>query len=403
MTTSASPPARARPRNDAVDLLRGLVMVLMALDHVRDFFTNHPGDPAANLATTTAGLFVTRWVTHFCAPVFVFLAGAGVYLAGARGKPKSELARFLLTRGLWLVVVELTLVRWGWFFDVGYGFSVLQVIWALGVSMIVLAALIFLPVRAVAAFGAALVVGHNLLDGVHAADLGAAGPLWNLLHESGMLHPFGRALLVVYPLVPWVGVMALGYASGVVLTRPPDERRRVLVRLGAALTLAFVVLRAVNHYGDPHPWTAQRSPLFTAFAFLACTKYPPSLDYLLMTLGPAILLLGVVDARLGRAGQTPRWARPFVTFGRVPFFYYVLHVPLVHGLAVALGAATMGAAGANAIAHKILLPDAESARVGFPLGVVYLAWIVVVLLLYPACKWFAGVKARSRSAWLSYL
>jgi uncharacterized membrane protein len=394
--------APVRRRNDAVDLLRGLVMVLMALDHVRDFFTDNPGDPTMKLATTTAGLFLTRWVTHFCAPVFVFLAGAGVFLAGARGKSRPDLARFLVTRGLWLVLVELTLVRWGWFFDVSYAFSVLQVIWVLGVSMICLAGLIFLPLRVVAAFGLVLVFGHNLLDGLHAADLGRWSWLWTLLHERRPLRPFGLGLLVIYPLVPWVGVMAAGYAFGSLLTRPSDERRRVLVRLGGALTLAFVVLRAVNHYGDPSPWTAQRSLLFTAFSFLACSKYPPSLDYLLMTLGPAIAFLGWIDGRLGERA-TPAWARPFVTFGRVPFFYYVLHVPLLHGLAVALGTVVYGAAGAATIAHRILLPDAEAARVGFSLPVVYAAWLVVVLALYPACRWFAGVKSRHRSAWLSYL
>jgi uncharacterized membrane protein len=398
--TASSPAPHAR--NDAVDLLRGLVMVLMALDHVRDFFTDHPGDPTAQLATTTAGLFLTRWVTHFCAPVFVFLAGAGVFLAGARGKPRPALARFLVTRGLWLILVEMTLVHWGWFFDASYGFSVLQVIWVLGVSMICLAALIFLPLRALAAFGVALVVGHNLLDGIHAASLGRWSWLWTLLHERGLLRPFGLALLVIYPIIPWVGVMTAGYAFGAVLTRPAEERRRILLRLGGALTLAFVVIRAVNHYGDPLPWTPQRSPLFTAFSFLACTKYPPSLDYLLMTLGPAIALLGWLDGRL--AGRpTPAWARPFVTFGRVPFFYYVLHVPLLHGLSVALGVALLGTGAASAIAHKLTLPDAQAARFGFSLPVVYAAWLVVVLLLYPACRWFAGVKARHRSAWLSYL
>jgi uncharacterized membrane protein len=399
MTAPAPAP---RPRNDAVDLLRGLVMVLMALDHVRDFFTDHPGDPTAQLATTTAGLFLTRWVTHFCAPVFVFLAGAGVFLAGARGKSRPALARFLVTRGLWLILVEATLVHWGWFFDANYGFSVLQVIWVLGVSMICLAALIFLPLRALAAFGVALVVGHNLLDGIHAASLGRWSWLWTLLHERGLLRPFGLTLLVIYPVIPWVGVMAAGYAFGAVLTRPADERRRVLLRLGGALTLAFVVVRAINHYGDPLPWSSQRSPLFTAFSFLACTKYPPSLDYLLMTLGPAIALLGWLDGRLA-GGATPPWARPFVTFGRVPFFYYVLHVPLLHGLAVALGVALLGPGAASAIAHKLTLPDAQGARFGFSLPVVYAAWLVVVLLLYPACRWFAGVKARHRSAWLSYL
>jgi uncharacterized membrane protein len=393
-------PPHARARNDAVDLLRGLVMVVMALDHVRDFFSNHVGDPT-DIATTTPGLFFTRWVTHFCAPVFVFLAGAGAYLAGARGKPPRALARFLVTRGAWLIFVELTLVRWGWLFDVAYRVAVLQVIWALGVSMIVLAGLVFSPVRAVAAFGLALVVGHDLLDGIHAADLGRWSWLWTLLHERGFLSPAGRVLNVVYPIIPWPGVMALGYAAGTILVRPAPERRRLLLRLGAAVTLAFVVVRALDGYGDPHPWSAQRSPLFTLFSFLACSKYPPSLDYLLMTLGPALLFLGAADRLLD--GASPRWARPFVIFGRVPFFYYVLHVPLLHGAAVAIGALTMGSAGASGFAHKILLSGPESGRFGFSLPVVYLAWALVVLTLYPACRWFAGVKARNRSAWLSYL
>jgi uncharacterized membrane protein len=390
----AAPPTRAR--NDAVDLLRGLVMVIMALDHVRDFFSNHLGDPAA-LATTTPGLFLTRWVTHFCAPVFVFLAGAGAYLAGARGRSRRELARFLVTRGLWLIFVELTLVRWGWLFDVAYRVAILQVIWALGVSMIVLAGLVFLPTRAIAAVGLALVVGHDLLDGIHAGDLGRWSWLWTILHERGLLFPFGRVLNVIYPIVPWPGVMAAGYAFGALLVRPDAERRRALLRLGTALTLAFVVVRAVNVYGDPRPWTPQGSPLFTVFSFLSCSKYPPSLEYLLMTLGPAIVFLGLVD------GTASRWARPFVTFGRVPFFFYVLHVPLLHGAAVALGAALGGAAVASGFQHKITLPAAESARFGYSLPVVYLAWALVVLALYPACRWFAGVKARSRAAWLSYL
>jgi len=375
-------------------------MVVMALDHVRDFFSNHVGDPA-DVATTTAPLFLTRWVTHFCAPVFVFLAGAGAFLSGARGKPPRELARFLATRGVWLIFVELTLVRWGWFFDVAYRVAVLQVIWALGVSMLVLAGLVFLPLRAVAAFGAVLVVGHDLLDGVHAADLGRWSWAWTFLHERGILSAGGRVLNVVYPIVPWPGVMALGYAFGALLVRPAPERRRLLLRLGGALVLAFVVVRGLDRYGDPRPWAAQRSPLFTMFSFLACSKYPPSLDYLLMTLGPAIVFLGVVDRMCD--GASPRWARPLVTFGRVPFFYYVLHVPLLHGAAVAIGALQGGAAGATGFQHKILLPDAESARFGFSLPVVYLAWALVVLTLTPACRWFAGVKARNRSPWLSYL
>lgn len=395
-TTATSTTSSVRSRNDAIDLLRGLVMVIMALDHVRDFFSNHVGDPTQDLATTTPGLFFTRWITHFCAPVFVFLAGTSAFLAGTR-RTRPELARFLLSRGLWLLVVEVTLVRWGWLFQLGFQMIVIQVIWTLGMSMILMAGLIFLPTRAVGAIGIALIAGHDLLDGLHAADFGRWSWLWNALHERTVLKPEGHVVLLVYPLIPWPGVMAAGYAFGTLYTRPAEERRRVLLRLGAALTLAFVVVRGLDGYGDPHPWTSQRTPLLTFFSFLACSKYPPSLAYLLMTLGPAIIFLGLVD------GIAARWTRPFVTFGRVPFFYYVLHVPLLHTAAIGVGALVYGAGASAAFAHKILLPPAEYGRYGFSLPVVYAAWLLVVLTLYPLCRWFAGVKARSRAAWLSYL
>jgi uncharacterized membrane protein len=388
----------ARPaRNDSLDLLRGLVMVVMALDHARDFWTNQPGDPTLALATTTPAMFLTRWVTHFCAPVFVLLAGVGAYLGSRRGKSKAELARFLVTRGLWLLVVEVTLVRWGWLFQLGFHIVIIQVIWTLGACMIVLAGLIWLPTAVVGALGVALIVGHDALDGIHAADLGRASWLWTWLHERGALFPAGHVVNVIYPFLPWPGVMASGYALGAVFTRPEAERRRLLVRGGGALVLAFVVVRALNIYADPHVWTTQRSPLFTLFSFLACSKYPPSLDYLLMTLGPALVFLGLVD------GRVPSWSRPFVTFGRVPFFFYVLHVPLLHAGAILAGAVVFGADGARAFVGKLFLPDAQSTRFGFSLPVVYLAWLLALVVLYPACRWFAGVKARSRSPWLSYL
>ena len=300
-------------------------MVVMALDHVRDFYSNYPGDPTVTLDPVTPGLFFSRWVTHFCAPVFVFLAGVSAYLAGTR-RTRPELARFLATRGLWLMVVEVTLVRWGWLFELGFHIVVFQVIWVLGLSMLVLAGLVLLPLRPahVGALGLALILGHDLLDGVHAASFAGLGWLWMFVHERGMLTPSGHLLLVIYPLVPWAGVMAAGYGLGAVYTWPAERRRRLLLRLGAALVVAFVALRTWNHYVDPLPWKRQRSPLITFFSFLACSKYPPSLAYLLMTLGPALVLLGLAD------GITARWTRPFVIFGRVPFFYYVLHVPLIH-------------------------------------------------------------------------
>ena len=382
----------ARPRLDSVDLLRGLVMVLMALDHTRDYFSNATSFDPTDLTKTNAALFVTRWVTHFCAPVFVFLAGTGIFLSGARGKSKPELARFLLTRGLWLVLLELTLVKLGFDFTFDYHLSYGLVIWALGWSMVAMAGLIFLPVWAVAAFGVALIVGHNAFDGVKAESLGAFRWLWMILHEPGLLTwAPGRVFLVGYPLVPWVGVMAAGYGCGRLLTLEPARRRALLLRLGVGLMLAFVALRASRVYGDPRPWSAQPDWLFTLFSFVNCQKYPPSLLYLLMTLGPALVALALFRPEAGR------WARPFVIFGRVPLFYYLLHLPLIHGAAVAVALFRYGTSVPS------LTPGQAPPDWGFGLPAVYLAWALVVLALYPACRWFAGLKGRRRDRWLSYL
>src|SRR3954470_4343085 len=392
-----SPPT-TRPRNDAIDLLRGVVMVLMALDHVRDLFSSYPTDPTVTLDTTTPGLFFTRWVTHFCAPVFMLLAGASAFLAGSH-RSRPELARFLAARGLWLVLAELTLVRWGGLFELGFHILIFQVIWVIGVSMVLLAGLVLLRLRPIhiGAIGLALVVGHGMLDGVHASSFGRWGWLWMLVHEGGVFTPGDHVAKVFFPLVPWVALMPVGYAAGVVFTWPAARRRRFLLRLGVGMVLAFVALRGANGYGDPRPWTSQRTPLVTLFSFLACRKHPASLCYLLMTLGPALAFLGLAE------GITARWARPLVSFGRVPFFYYLLHVPLIHAAAVASGAILGGAAGASAFAHKLFLPGVETMRWGFSLPVVYVAWALVVFSLYPVCRWFAGVKARRRAAWLSYL
>lgn len=373
-------------------------MVLMALDHVRDLFSSYPTDPTVTLDTTTPGLFFTRWVTHFCAPVFIFLAGASAFLAGTH-RSRPELARFLATRGLWLVLAELTLVRWAWLFELGFHILIFQVIWVIGVSMVLLAGLVLLRIRPIhiGAIGLALVVGHDMLDGVHASAFGRWGWLWTLVHQGGVFTPGDHVARVFFPLVPWVALMPVGYAAGVVFTWSAPRRRRFLLRVGVGMILAFVALRGANGYGDPQPWTSQRTPLVTLLSFLACRKHPASLCYLLMTLGPALALLGLAE------GITARWARPFVTFGRVPFFYYLLHVPLIHGAAVASGAILGGAAGASAFARKLFLPPDETMRWGFSLPVVYLTWALVVFSLYPLCRWFAGVKARRRAAWLSYL
>ena len=390
------PPVESRGRLDSVDLLRGVIMVVMALDHVRDSFTRsaHLFDPA-DLSRTTTGLFLTRWITHFCAPTFIFLAGASAFLYGSRpGRSRSELARFLLSRGLWLVLIELTVVRFAWFFNLDYHFFNLQVIWAIGWSMVALSALVYLPIRVVGVLGVAMILLHNLADGITVQPLisapGVLAParawdwVWSILHV--------RNTPVTYPLIPWIGVMAAGYAFAPVLRHEPARRRRELVWLGTALIAGFVLLRGLNLYGDASRWSMQPSTTFTLLSFINTTKYPPSLLFLLMTLGPAIVSLTLFERVRGPV------ARFFVVYGRVPFLYYVLHLYLIHALVVAF-AAVRGDELQGYLTLWRYLPDSW----GYGLGVTYLVWVAVVLALYPICRWFAGVKSRRRDAWLSYL
>ena len=342
-------------------------MVVMAIDHVRDYFSNAQFDPT-DLSQTTAAYFLTRFVTHFCAPVFVFLAGTGAFLGGTRGKTTKELSLFLLTRGLWLVLLELTVMRLAWSFDYDVHMLRAIVIWAIGWSMVVLAALVFLPRAAVLLFGLTLIAGHNLFDGVQ------GGALWKILHVQTMVeYAPGWRIFVFYPLVPWIGVMAAGYAFGAYAA---GNRRRIRA-IGLVCCALFVLVRLVNRYGDPSPWESQPSALFTLFSFVNCTKYPPSLDYLLMTLGPALVLLSYLpDSARGIA-------KPLVVFGRVPLFYYVLHIFLIHALASACGSGR------------------GAGSVGLP-GV-YAIWGGVVALLYWPCLKWMELKRRNKSAWLSYL
>jgi uncharacterized membrane protein len=389
-----SAPAPGRARNDAIDIVRGIVMVLMALDHARDFTMGGLGRGGpTNLATTTVPLFFTRWITHFCAPSFVLLAGVGAGLA-RRKKDAPELAWFLFTRGLWLLLLEITVVRTGWMLNLNYHFVVLQVIWAIGVSMVLLAPFVYLPPIAAGAWGLLLVVAHNLLDGVHAASLGSAGGLWHLVHEQGRLQPTSwTTLMVAYPLVPWVGVMACGYALGRVLPENDVERKRFFLRLGLALTALFVVLRGIDHYGDPHPWTTQpRGAVFTLLSFLNCEKYPPSLDYLLMTIGPTLVGIALLEQR-----PLNFFTRAMRTFGRVPLFYYMLHLYALHAVTLLFLLPQLGDP-----AMRAKLSENFGAP-GWGLGSAYLVWAVTVVALYPACRWFEKVKQRSRNPWLSYL
>ncbi|HXE58022.1 MAG TPA: heparan-alpha-glucosaminide N-acetyltransferase domain-containing protein [Gemmatimonadales bacterium] len=387
---AVSPPAPPTShRLDAIDLVRGVVMVVMVLDHVRAYFTEARFDPT-DLGRTSAALFLTRWVTHICAPTFVFLAGTSAWLSGRR-RTTAELSRFLLTRGAWLVLLELTVVSFAWYLNLRFELGAFaQVIWAIGLAMTVLAALVHLPRAWVAAIGAALVAGHNLLDGITPASLGASAPLWTALHVQGPLG--GLPVFVVYPLLPWIGVMALGYAAGPLLATPAGRRERLL-GLGAVVTLTFVALRWTNLYGDPRPWAPQDDAVFTALAFVNLTKYPPSLLFLLMTLGPMFLLLGAAERARGPV------ARALVTVGRVPLVFYVAHLYLVHLLAVGAGALA-GTDPGKLLTVFMLFPEDH----GFGLPVIYLAWAIVVVALYPLCRWAAALKARHRAAWwVSYV
>lgn len=389
---------RTARRLESVDFLRGAVMVLMALDHVREFFGDtriNPTDPA----TTTVALFFTRWLTHFCAPVFFLLTGTGAALA-RRSRSVTDLSRFLFARGVWLIVLEIVVVRWVMQFNVDYQMTLLTVFWVLGCSMIVLAMLVRLPPTTAAGIGIAMIATHNLLDRVRPSMFGSFAPLWTLLHSPGIvLSHSGHVVFAAYPLIPWIGVTAAGYGLGQVYRWTPDERQTFLWRVGIALTVLFVVVRAVNAYGDPQPWAVnRRSVVFTALSFLNTSKYPPSLLFLLMTLGPALCVLAAVDRRV------PVWLRPAVILGKVPLFYYVLHLLLIHLLAVIVCAAKYGAM------HWMMespsldrFPFTRPPGWGFELPVIYLLWAVVVGIMYPLCRWVAALRDRRRDAWLSFV
>ncbi|MGH7617914.1 MAG: DUF1624 domain-containing protein [Gemmatimonadaceae bacterium] len=385
-------------RLDSVDVLRGVVMILMALDHTRDYFGASGINPT-DLATTTVPLFFTRWITHLCAPTFFLLTGTGAYL-GQRRRGKSGLSRFLVTRGLWMIALELVILRClAWQFNFDFRVTFLVVLWALGWAMITLSVLVRWSPGVAGVFGVILIAGHNMLDGIRPAAFGAAAPLWLILHQPGLLHGPPHFVLVAYPLIPWVGVTAVGYALGQVYDWGVERRRAFLLRLGAGLASGFVALRLLNLYGDPSRWSHQRSAVFTLLSFLNVTKYPPSLLFLLMTLGLALLFLWAVDA------SVPRWLRPAVPFGRVPLFYFVLHVIVIHVLALVVMWFRFGAI------HWVFespAPDMYPFHqpTGWPLqlGWVYAIWIAVVTALWPLCRWYASLRARHADWWwLSYL
>jgi uncharacterized membrane protein len=385
--------APVRPRLASVDVVRGVIMIIMALDHTRDFF-GIPGQNPVDLSKATAALFLTRWITHFCAPVFFLLTGTGAYLSLRKRSP-AELSRFLFTRGLWLIFLEAVVLRcFSYQFNFDYHVTILVVLWALGWAMITLSVLVRFPVIVPTIFGALLVAGHNLLDPIKSAN-----PLWVILHTPGLiLNTPEHVVFVAYPLIPWLGVTALGFSLGQVYSWDAARRRAFLLRTGLALSAAFVVLRWINVYGDPQRWSSQKSALFTMLSFLNATKYPPSLLFLLMTLGPALVFLWAVD------GRTPRVLEPARIIGKVPMFYYVLHFALIHLLAVATCLVRYHSAHwmfeSPDLGHY---PFTAPPGWGYSLPIVYLVWAIVVLLMFPLCRWFAALKQRRNDVWLSYL
>lgn len=398
---AASRSDRRAYRVSSLDILRGLVIVVMALDHVRDHMMfGSVQDPTADPSTGPL-LFLTRWITHFCAPTFVFLAGTSAGMMARRKKP-ADLASFLLARGLWLIVLEVLVISTAMSFAPmgiaelgGRTYVGLQVIWVIGASMVVLAGAQFLGRRTCLAIGAAIVLGHNLLDPIWpaASTSGTTGPLWAVLHARQLYEVGPFSVYFSYPLLPWIGVMLLGYGSAGIFELPEQQRNQRLIRIGIGLVIVFVLARALDVYGDPHPWHFYQGGIAASvMSFLGTTKYPPSLLYLLMTLGPAAIVAGFADRLRGPVRDV------LVTFGRVPLAFYIPHFYLIHSLALLLGMA-QGFAAEQFFTHYRYFPKGF----GVGLGGVYLIWITVVVILYPFCRWVAAVKARRRDWWLSYV
>ncbi len=388
-------------RIESIDLLRGIVMVIMALDHVRDYF--HAGNflySPDDMTQTNAPVFFTRWLTHFCAPVFVFLAGTSAFLVGER-KTKKELSLFLLKRGLWLMLLELTVISFAWNFDPGFLFFRLQVIWVLGLGMVIMSLLIYLPPKLILVTGLIILFAHNLLDNIHATGNSWRDILWGELHERKRFTIGGHIISTGYPIIPWLGIMMLGYCFGGLYKKGMDAalRKKWLLILGSAAIVLFLLLRGINIYGDMKPWELQHSHVLTICSFLNVTKYPPSLLYTLMTLGPALILLRLLEKPLNRMGTM------LARIGRVPLFFYILHLFLIHLLAI--GAVVWSGRPWTDMIFVTNMNPKDSpwlAGYGFSLVATYLVWIIVVLLLYPLCKWYDKYKSSHKEKWwLSYL
>jgi len=391
------------PRIQWVDALRGAIMMLMAIDHIRDYLARSAQQfLPTDLTCTTPAIFFTRWITNFCAPVFVLTAGIGAYFWVTREHhSKGELSRLLISRGIWLIVLEATILRLIFFSQISFTENpvILIILWAIGISMIALAGLIYFPMRVIAAVSIAVMALHNLLDPVSAVRFGRAAWIWDILHQQGVFAFDGINFVTAYPVLPWIGVMAGGYCLGTIFEWDAHRRRSFLLRVGLALAAAFVVVRAVNIYGDPLRWSHQASPVFTVLSFLNVRKYPPSLDFLLMTLGPAMVVMAWLEK------FHFRFTNPLIVFGRVPFFYYGAHLLLAHLIAIGMNFMRYGAKSFLLIAPPSMGSSSDLFPVdyGFPLWAVYAVWVVVLLLLYPACLWFARLKQRRHDWWLTYL
>lgn len=386
-------------RIESIDLLRGVVMIIMALDHVRDYFhadafLYNPLD----LEKTNVALFATRWITHFCAPVFVFLAGTSAFLVGQR-KGKSELSTFLFTRGLWLIILEFTIINFSWFFNIKFNFLALTVIWALGGGMILLGAACRLPFKVILIIGFLFVACHNALDSFHVEGESGLAVFWKVLHEASLLEMSRFTVFIGYPLLPWTGIMFLGYCFGALYIPSVDPvfRKKRLYLLGFSCIVAFFALRAVNLYGDPNPWSVQSNALDTFLSFLNVTKYPPSLGYALITLGPAMLFLAIAEKYSGKLVDI------VTALGRVPMFYYIIHIYAIHIVAT-LAALATGFELSDMVFNTWVTDSPNLRGYGFSLGVVYVLWILFVICLIPLCLWYDQYKRNHREKrWLSYL
>lgn len=400
MQTITAPQLRTDYRVRSIDLLRGLVMIIMALDHVRDYFSAaaFQYDPL-DLSQTSTALFLTRWITHFCAPIFVFLSGTSAFLVGQR-KGKKELSAFLFKRGLWLVLLEVTVVFMGWLFAPPFTSALLlQVIWALGISMIALSLIVLLPKNIILIVGIILVAGHNGLDNVHEAgnDFKAIG--WHFLHDPGLATIDRLKIFFAYPVLPWIGLMTLGYSLGNIYIKNYDaaKRKKLLRWLGVAAILTFIILRYTNIYGDANHWSTQQSPTFTFLSFINTVKYPPSLLYVLMTIGPALIFLSFTENPINR------FQKVISVYGRVPLFYYLLHIYLIHFFAV-IAAQLSGYKWSDMFLNTWVSFSPDLKGYGFNLATVYAVWALVIILLYPLCRWYDKYKTSHKEKWwLSYL